>query len=70
MKREERREEEVTGSASVDMDMESENEDSIENEEDERVYSDSLAVGFHAPELKLPIIPRKLEEKPWREQYE
>lgn len=50
--------------------MESENEDGVEDEEDESVNGDGLAVSLHAPELKLPIIPRKLEEKPRREQHE
>ncbi|KAA0056546.1 hypothetical protein E5676_scaffold1154G00140 [Cucumis melo var. makuwa] len=70
LKREERQEEEVTGSASVDVDMESENENSIEDEEDESVYSNSFSVGLHAPELKLTIIPGKLKQKPGRKQYE
>lgn len=70
MKTEEGREEEVTGSSRVDVDMKSENEDGIEDEEDESMNDYSFTVSLHTPELKLPIIPRELEQKPWREKHE
>lgn len=50
--------------------MDGQDENSIDDEENEGVYSDGLAVGLHAAELHVPVVARYLEQKPWLQQYE
>ncbi|GER47504.1 hypothetical protein STAS_24622 [Striga asiatica] len=59
-----------TGSAGVDVDVDGEDENSVEGEEDERVDGNSLAVGLHASELQLAVVPRYLKQQPRLQQYE
>ncbi|KAG6390098.1 hypothetical protein SASPL_151578 [Salvia splendens] len=57
-------------SAGVDVDMNGEDEDSVEDEEDEGVDSDGLAVGLHGAELHVAVVARDLEEEPRLQQDE
>ncbi|CAN6572436.1 unnamed protein product [Malus baccata var. baccata] len=59
----------VTGSAGIDVDVDDQDENGIENEEEESVDSDGLAVGLHAPKLQRLAVSREREEQPWLQQY-
>lgn len=57
-------------SAGVDMDVDGKDEDGVEGEEDEGVDGDGLAVGLHAPEVQVTVVPRELEEEARLQQHE
>ncbi|KAG6410156.1 hypothetical protein SASPL_128206 [Salvia splendens] len=57
-------------SGGVDVEMNGEDENSVDDEENEGVDCDGLAVGLHAAELHVAVVSRNLEKKAWLEQDE
>lgn len=55
--------------AGVDVNVDGEDEDSIKCKEDESVNGDRLAVGLHAPELKIFVVARELKQQARLQQY-
>ncbi|CAK9175133.1 unnamed protein product [Ilex paraguariensis] len=56
--------------AGVDVNMDGKDEDSVDDEEDESVDCDGLAVGLHAPEIQVFVVSRELKEQSRLQEHE